>query len=89
MLEVRKVTARTTIAGQPFSANDYMIRISRYFDRDASDPSGLTFEVWQPELVFNADEVGSPATISKGGHIKVGRAVRDEVFWGDVEPPTL
>ena len=75
VVEVRKITVRTTISGQPFSAGDFMIRIGRYFDRDPSDPSGLTFEEWQPELVFNADDIGSSLTISSGGHVKVGHTL--------------
>ena len=53
-----------------------------YFDRVASDPSGLKFEEWQPERVFSADDVGEELTIYARGHVKVGRAVRHEVFWG-------
>ena len=57
-LDVRKITKRETIAGQPFHPGDYVIRIGRYFDRDPSDPSGRTLEKWQPELVFTeADKV--------------------------------
>ena len=66
-----------------------MIRIGRYFDRVASDSSGLTFEEWQPELVFSAADVGSKLVISAAGHVKVGRAMREEVFWDNEQPPTL
>ena len=58
VLEVRKITKRETIGGQPFHPGDHAIRIGRYFDRDPADTSGLTFEEWQPELVFTeADRV--------------------------------
>lgn len=57
VLEVKKIVKRETINGQPFSPGDYMIRIGRYFDRDPSDDRGLTFEEWQPELVFTPDDV--------------------------------
>ena len=80
--EVRAITKWETICGQPFHPGDYMIRIGRYFDRVASDPSGLKFEEWQPELVFSADDVGEELTIYARGHVKVGRAVRHDVFWG-------
>lgn len=44
-----------------FSPGDYLVRIGRYFDRDASDPSGLTFEEWEPpdgnNFVVNATEL--------------------------------
>ncbi|KAL1511414.1 hypothetical protein AB1Y20_006214 [Prymnesium parvum] len=67
-----------------------MIRIGRYFDRDASDPSGLTFEEWQPELVFTLEDVGSKVSISRQGHINVhGRLSRPDVYWDDVTPPML
>ena len=61
VLEVRKLENRETINGQPFSKGDYMVRIGRYFDKDASDATGLTFEEWQPELVFTTDDVRDPA----------------------------
>ncbi|KAL1512060.1 hypothetical protein AB1Y20_005333 [Prymnesium parvum] len=89
MLEVRKITKRETINGQSFNVGDYMIRIGRYFDRDACDLSGLTFEEWQPELVFTPDDVGSKISISQQGHIKIGRLSRPDVFWDDVTPPML
>ena len=57
VLEVRKIDRRQTINGTSFSSGDYMIRVGRYFDRDASDDSGLTFEDWQPELVFTPSDV--------------------------------
>ena len=59
--EVRKLENRETINGQPFSKGDYMVRIGRYFDKDASDATGLTFEEWQPELVFTTDDVRDSA----------------------------
>ena len=44
-----------------FSPGDYLIRIGRYFDRKASDPSGLTFEEWTPpdgsSFIINATEL--------------------------------
>ena len=52
------------------------------------DESGLTFEEWQPELVFSPKDMDANLTIS-GGHIKVDRETRGEVFWGDQQPPTL
>lgn len=58
VLEISKITKpRETINGQSFNKGDYMIRIGRYFERDASDPSGLTLEEWLPELVFTRDDV--------------------------------
>ena len=69
MLEVRKITTRETHNGQPFHPGDYLIHIGRYFDRDATDTSGLTFEEWQPELVFSSADVGSALTISAKGHV--------------------
>ena len=84
-VKARRVTARReSVAGQPFTAGDYVITIGRYFDRVAADPSGLTFEEWQPELAFTPDDVGSKLTISPGGQVKVGSATR-EVFWGHLQ----
>jgi len=44
-----------------FSSGDYLIRIGRYFDRVATDTSGLTFEEWIPpdgsSFVINATEL--------------------------------
>lgn len=57
VLEIRKISKRETINSQPFNPGDYAIRIGRYFERDASDSSGLTFEEWQPDLVFTPDDV--------------------------------
>lgn len=57
VLQVRKITKRETISGQPFSPGDYLIHIGRYFERDAMDMTGLTFEEWQPELVFTPLDV--------------------------------
>ena len=57
MLEVHKIDKRQTINGTAFNVGDYMIRIGRYFDKDAADDSGLTFEEWQPELVFSPSDV--------------------------------
>lgn len=59
--EVRKIEKRTTIEGVIFHPGDYLIRIGRYFDRVASDTSGLTFEEWTPpdggSFVVNATEL--------------------------------
>ena len=61
VLEVKPIDKRCTIEGVMFSAGDYLIRIGRYFDRVASDPSGLTFEEWTPpdgsSFVINATEL--------------------------------
>jgi hypothetical protein len=54
---VRKVAKRETINGTSFSPGNYVIRVGRYFDKDPSDESGLTFEEWQPELAFSPDDV--------------------------------
>ena len=44
-----------------FGVGDYLVRIGRYFDRVASDTSGLTFEEWTPptgsSFVINATEL--------------------------------
>jgi hypothetical protein len=82
VLDVRKIHKRETIAGQPFHPDDYAVRISRYFDRDPADTSGLTLEEWQPELVFTDVDKGEKLSISASGHVKVGRQTR-EVYWGD------
>ena len=65
VLEVRKITKRDTIAGQPYHPGDYCIRIGRYFDRDSADPSGLTLEEWQPELVFTEADKGEKLKASQ------------------------
>ena len=61
MLEVRKIDKRCTIEGVMFSDGDYLVRIGRYFDRMASDTSGLTFEEWMPpdgsSFIINATEL--------------------------------
>ena len=61
VLEVRMIDKRCTIESVMFSPGDYLIRIGRYFDRVASDPSGLTFEEWTPpdgsSFVINATEL--------------------------------
>ena len=82
VLDVRKITKRETIAGQPYHPGDYCIRIGRYFDRDPADTSGQIFEEWQPELVFTEADKGEKLSISASGHVKVGRQTR-EVYWGD------
>ena len=38
--------ARKIIGGTLFTCGDIKLEIGRYFDRSASDPSGLTFEEW-------------------------------------------
>jgi hypothetical protein len=85
---VRYIKQRETHFGQPYHPGDYLIRIGRYFDRDPSDLSGLTFEEWQPELVFSEMDKGEKLTISASGHVKVGRQTR-EVYWGDEQPSPL
>ena len=62
MLEVRKIEKRCTIEGVMFDRDDYLVRIGRYFDRVATDPSGLTFEEWTPpdgssSFIINASEL--------------------------------
>jgi hypothetical protein len=44
VLHLEKIDKRCTIEGVTCSSGDYFVRIGRYFDRDASDASGLTFE---------------------------------------------
>ena len=89
VLSVRKITSRETINGQPFHPGDYSITIGRYFDRDASDPSGLTFEEWLPELVFSEADKGEKLTISAGGHVKVGRQARDVHWCEEMRQPPM
>ena len=84
---VEAVDKRMSIAGTVFSAGDYIVRIGRYFDRDVSDPSGLTFEEWQPITVFSNDDVGKTVNIVKGV-VKVNRTTRPEVYWSG-EPPEV
>lgn len=74
-----------TLGGTVFNKGDIIIKIGRYFDRDVSDPSGLTFEGWQPLTVFTEEDVGKVLKIS-GGIIKVGRTTRPEVCWASVPP---
>ena len=63
---------RMTVNGTIFAKDDIMIWVGRYFDRDVADPTGLTFEEWQPLTVFSQDDVGKTLTID-GGAIKVNR----------------
>lgn len=64
-LDVRKMTSRCTIEGTMFHPGDYLVRIGRYFDRKASDPTGLCFEEWNPpqdsshsgSFIINATEL--------------------------------
>ena len=46
--EVRRIEERCTIDGVMFSPGDFLVRIGTYYDRRASDTSGLTFEEWTP-----------------------------------------
>ena len=61
VLEVRCIDTRCTIEGVMFGIGDYLVRIGRYFDRVASDPSALTFEEWTPpdgsSFIVNATEI--------------------------------
>ena len=57
------------------------------FDRDVSDPSGLTFEEWQPLTVFSEQDIGKTLNTASGV-IKVKRTVRADVCWGD-DPPSV
>ena len=47
---------RITLGGTIFAQGDIIVRIGRYFDREISDPSGLTFEEWQPITVFSEED---------------------------------
>ena len=76
---------RMTLGGTVFSKGDLIIRIGRYFDRDISDTSGLTFEEWQPITVFSEADIGKTLNIT-GGVIKVNRTTRADVCWGDFTP---
>ena len=57
VVDVKKLEKRCKIQGITFSPGDYLVRIGRYFDRKASDPSGLTFEEKNPPP--NQDSDGS------------------------------
>ena len=61
LLPVTTAQGRCTIEQVMFSPGDYLVRIGRYFDRIASDPSGLTFEEWTPpdgsSFIINATEL--------------------------------
>ena len=76
---------RLTLGGTIFAKGDIIVHIGRYFDRDVSDPSGLTFEEWQPITVFSEKDVGKTLTIT-GGVIQVNRTRREDVCWGDHTP---
>ena len=82
---VEQAEKRMSIGGTVFSKGDFIVRIGRYFDRDVSDPSGLTFEEWQPIAVLHEGDVGKVLSIA-GGVIKVGRTVRPDVYWAG-DPP--
>ena len=84
---VEAVDKRMSIAGTVFSPGDFIVRVGRYFDRDVSDPSGLTFEEWQPLTVFHEDDVGKTLNIV-GGAIQVNRTMRPDVCWAG-EPPEV
>jgi hypothetical protein len=88
VLSVTRIEKRQTISSTMFSEGDSMVRVGRYFDRDAADPSGMTFEEWQPLTVFSEGDVGSMLTIAKG-QIKVGRTTCTEVYWGKDAPPEV
>ena len=76
---------RLTLGGTTFAKGDLIVHIGRYFDRDVSDPSGLTFEEWQPLTVFSEEDVGKTLTIA-GGVIKVNGTTREDVCWGAYTP---
>ena len=78
---------RMSIGGTVFNVGDIIIKVGRYFDRDLSDPSGLTFEEWQPLTVFSEQDIGKTLNIDSGV-IKVNRTVRADVCWGD-DPPSV
>ena len=82
----RAEAAEAPVAAPASSAQGRsVVRIGRYFDRDVSDPSGLTFEEWQPIAVLHEGDVGKVLSIA-GGVIKVGRTVRPDVYWAG-DPP--
>ena len=84
---VEAAERRMSINGTIFSKGDLIVKVGRYFDRDVSDPTGLTFEEWQPLTVFSEEDVGKTVNIS-GGVVKVNRTVRPDVCWvGD--PPNV
>jgi hypothetical protein len=62
-VEMERVNQRCTVEeGVLCNPGDYLVRIGRYFDRDASDASGLTFEDWVPpdgaeSFLVNATEL--------------------------------
>ena len=84
---VEAADKRLTLGGTIFNKGDLIIKIGRYFDRDVSDPSGLTFEEWQPLTVFSQEDVGKVLNIA-GGAVKVNRTARPEVCWPS-EPPEV
>eukprot|EP00965_Chrysotila_dentata_P193216 6175616-Pleurochrysis_carterae.AAC.1 len=43
---VERVHRRSTADGTAYSSGDFKIKVGRYFDREASDASGLSFEEW-------------------------------------------
>ena len=83
--KIEVAARRMTLGGTIFAEGDFIIRVGRYFDRDVADPSGLTFEEWQPLAVFCQEDVGKVLTIV-GGIIKVNRTTRPDVCWGDHVP---
>ena len=85
--QVEAAEKRMTLGGTVFNKGDMIIKIGRYFDRDVSDPSGLTFEEWQPLTVFTEEDVGKVLNIT-GGSIKLNRTMRPEVCWAS-EPPQV
>ena len=84
---VEAADKRLTLGGTVFNKGDIIIKIGRYFDRDVSDPEGLTFEEWQPLTVFTQEDVGKVLNIA-GGIIKLNRTTRPEVCWAS-DPPEV
>ena len=82
---VEAADKRMSLGGTVFNKGDLIVKIGRYFDRDVSDPSGLTFEEWQPLTVFTEEDVGKTLNISSGV-VKVGGCTRTDVCWA-ADPP--
>ena len=94
LLEVRRIEKRGTIEGVMFGISDYLVRIGRYFDRVASDTSGLTFEEWTPpdgsSFVINATELrGVNFTMKPTKPMPVLPQLRRSTRVGVVEAPTV
>ena len=84
---VQTADKRLSLAGTIFDKGDIIIKVGRYFDRDVCDPSGLTFEEWQPIAVFSHLDVGKVLNIN-GGVVKVSRTTREDVCW-PADPPEV